>query len=85
MAEKRVRRSKKDVVLGDIAKIEQKISDYEAKIAKLNEDKENLEATLKEIASAEDKAKQEAEQKEMMALLKKKGMSLDDLKAMLEQ
>lgn len=84
MAEKRTRRSKKELIEADIAKVETRIAEYTNKIAELTETKENLKKELKEITDAEDKAKQENEQKEIIALIKKKGLTLDEVKEMLE-
>lgn len=85
MAEKRIRRSKRELVEADIAKVEKQIGDHMIKVAELTETKENLKKSLKEIIDAEDRAKQEAEQREIIALIKKKGLTLDDVKGMLEK
>lgn len=78
------RRSRKEIVLESISKIDAKIAECNSKIQKLSDEKEALQAELKSINANEDKAKEEADFKELKKLIKKKNISIDELKAMIE-
>ena len=78
------RRSRKEIVLESITKIDAKIAECNSKIQKLNDEKEALQAELKSINANEAKAKEEADFKELKKLIKKKNISIDELKVMIE-
>ena len=78
------RRSRKEIVLESISKIDAKIAECNSKIQKLSDEKEALQAELKSINANEAKAKEEADFKELKKLIKKKNISIDELKAMIE-
>lgn len=78
------RRSRKEIVLESISKIDAKIEECNSKIQKLSDEKEALQAELKSINANEAKAKEEADFKELKKLIKKKNISIDELKAMIE-
>lgn len=76
----RERRTKFQIVTDDIKRIENKIHDYEEKISTLNEAKEKLVQQLQEIAEQERKAKEAAETKEILKMIKSSGLSMEEIK-----
>ena len=78
------RRSRKEIISESISKIDAKIVECNSKIQKLSDEKESLQSELKSIIANEAKAKEEADFKELRRLIKKKNISIDELKAMIE-
>ena len=79
------RRSRKEIISESISKIDAKIVECNSKIQKLSDEKESLQSELKSIIANEAKAKEEADFKELRRLIKKKNISIDELKSMLER
>lgn len=82
--EKRLRRSKKEVLTTKVTEIDAKISDFTEKISSLKEQKEQILSEIKIIEEKEAKAAEEAQNKEIINLIRKKGLSLDEVKSLLE-
>lgn len=80
----RERRSKKDVIIGKIAVIEEKIAAYQQKIEDLSAEKDDLQDQLDKITSAEKKAAEEAQMKEVLKLIKAKNLSVEELREMVQ-
>ena len=78
------RRSKKEITLDKIEKIDVKIKELNEKIQELTDEKESLKAHLREINAAENKAKEEEEFKQLKSLIKQKKISVADLRSMIE-
>ena len=78
------RRSKKDVIIAKIEAVDAKISDMQKKIETLKEEKETFVAALNAIKEEEDKAAEEKKLKEIVSLIKKSGLSMDEVKEMFE-
>ena len=78
------RRSKKDIVIGEIEKCESKIAELTQRIETLVENKNNLLKELNEIEEAEAKAEEEAKTKELVDLIKEKRLSFEEVKELLE-
>ena len=78
------RRSKKDIVTSEIEKCESKIVEFTQKIDTLTQQKTDLLKELKEIEEAEAKAEEEAKTKELVDLIKEKGLSFEEVKELLE-
>lgn len=78
------RRSKKDVIIAKIEAVDAKISDMQKKIETLKEEKETFVAALNAIKEEEDKAAEEKKLKEVVSLIKKSGLSMDEVKEMFE-
>lgn len=81
---KRVRHDKITVLKDKIETNNQKIAELQGKIDALNEENNKF---TEEIAAAEEAAKKaasEAEQKELLKMIKKSGKSMDEIKAFLE-
>lgn len=83
--EKRLRRSKKEVLTTKVIEIDTKIADFTTKISSLKEQKEQILSEIKIIEEKEAKAAEEAQNKEIINLIRKKGLSLDEIKAILEK
>ena len=79
------RRSRKEIISESISKIDAKIVECNSKIQKLSDEKESLQSELKSIIANEAKAKEEADFKELRRLIKKKNISIDELKSMIER
>lgn len=78
------RRSRKAMLLDQLNKLDSKIEEYNAKISSLTEQKEQMIAEIKTLEEAEKKAAKEAENKEIIDLIRKKGLSLEEVKNLLE-
>ena len=78
------RRSKKDIIIAKIEAVDAKISDMQKKIETLKEEKETFVAALNTIKEEEDKAAEEKKLKEIVSLIKKSGLSMDEVKEMFE-
>lgn len=78
------RRSKKDIIIAKIEAVDAKISDMQKKIETLKEEKETFVAALNAIKEEEDKAAEEKKLKEVVSLIKKSGLSMDEVKEMFE-
>ena len=78
------RRSKKDIIIAKIEVVDAKISDMQKKIETLKEEKETFVAALNAIKEEEDKAAEEKKLKEVVSLIKKSGLSMDEVKEMFE-
>ncbi|MCD8012316.1 MAG: hypothetical protein LUG99_03955 [Lachnospiraceae bacterium] len=85
MAEKRIRRSKKDIILDNIAKLDEKIGTYEQKIQDLEADKQELQGELEALEAAANEAKKKEEEEAVLKLIREKGITADDIKKMLEK
>lgn len=81
---RRIRRTKGDVLVEKIATIDKKIASYEEKISDLKKQKVQLQNELNEFKTEKSKAKEEAEAKKVMSLIKKNGISLEDLQALIQ-
>lgn len=79
------RRNKKQLISDEIQKIEEKITSLEEKIRSLEEKRESLTNELSVIEEAEAKAAEEAKTKEIINLIHKKGLTLDEVKELLER
>lgn len=82
--EKRLRRSKKEVLTTKVIEIDAKIVDFTTKISSLKEQKEQILSEIKIIEEKEAKAAEEAQNKEIINLIRKKGLSLDEVRNLLE-
>lgn len=80
----RERRSKKEVIISKMGIIDEKVSILEQKIDALNEEKSALQEQLDQIASAEKKAADEAQLKEVLKLIKSKNLSVEELRGIVE-
>lgn len=78
------RRSRKAMLLDQLNKLDSKIEEYNAKISSITEQKEQMIAEIKTLEEAEKKAAKEAENKEIIDLIRKKGLSLEEVKNLLE-
>lgn len=74
------RRSKKEIIVAQMAAIDDKITELEKKIDALKASKEELNTSLTALKEEEDKAAEEKKLKEVVALIKKSGMSMDEVK-----
>lgn len=79
------RRPRKEILIAEIEKIESRITDCRTKIKSLTDQKSQLEAEIKLLEEEEAKAAEEAQNKEIINLIRKKGLSLDEIKAILEK
>ncbi|MCD7825272.1 MAG: hypothetical protein LUH14_04840 [Clostridiaceae bacterium] len=84
MAEKRTRRSKKEIALAKIEAIDQKIADLQEKISGLEAQKDEIQAEIDALDAAAAKAVEEEALKEVLAIMKEKGLSAADLKTAIE-
>lgn len=84
MAEKRTRRSKKEIALAKIETIDQKIADLQEKISGLEAQKDEIQAEIDALDAAAAKAAEEEALKEVLAIMKEKGLSAADLKTAIE-
>lgn len=82
--ERAPRRSRKEKITDDIAKIETKIEEYANKISELEDKKESLITELEEINEAAKKAAEEAEMKSLVSLMKENNMTIDEVKKLIE-
>ncbi|MCD7764648.1 MAG: hypothetical protein LUI14_15970 [Lachnospiraceae bacterium] len=83
MAGKRTRRSKKDIILDNIAKLDEKIGGYEQKITDLNAQKQELQNDLEALEAAANEAKKKEEEEALLKLVREKGITVEDIKKML--
>lgn len=74
------RRSKKEIIVAQMAAIDDKITELEKKIDALKASKEELNTSLTALKEEEDKAAEVKKLKEVVALIKKSGMSMDEVK-----
>lgn len=79
----RERRTKSQIITDDIKILEEKIAGLKEKIEEYNTKKAELESTLAEILEEEARAKEETDMKELIKLMKKKNVTVDELKNML--
>lgn len=79
------RRNKKQVISDEIQKIQEKLVALDAKAQALKEKKETLVSELAAITEAEAKAEEEAKAKEIIQLMNEKGLTLDEIKAIIDQ
>ncbi|MCD8014433.1 MAG: hypothetical protein LUG99_14905 [Lachnospiraceae bacterium] len=85
MADKRIRRSKKEIILDNVAKLDEKIEAYEQKIADLNAQKQELQDKLTELENAANEAKKKEEEEAIMKIVRENGITVDDIKKLLEE
>ncbi|MCD7885901.1 MAG: hypothetical protein LUI87_19765 [Lachnospiraceae bacterium] len=85
MAEKRIRRSKKDIILDNIAKLDEKIGTYEQKIQELQASKQELQDELDALEAAANEAKKKEEEEALLKFVRENGITVDDIKKMLEK
>lgn len=79
----RERRTKSKIIEDNIQKLDEKILGLQEKIKELTSTKNELQKQLDILLEEEARAKEEADIKELANLLKKKNMSIDDLKEIL--
>lgn len=77
------RRSKSEVITSKMIAIDDKIAELQKKIDELKASKEQLNASLAAIKEKEDKEAEEKNLKEVAALIKKSGMSMEEVKEIL--
>ena len=82
---KRVRRDKKTILTEKIKDIDAKIASYQAKVEDLKTKKKDLERKLEYENNSEVREAEKKKQKEMMALIKKSGLSLEELTELLNK
>ncbi len=85
MADKRIRRSKKDIILDNIAKLDEKIGTYEQKIQELETSKQELQGELDALEAAANEAKKKEEEEALLKFVRENGITVDDIKKMLEK
>lgn len=81
----RERRTKKEVLEDKIYKVEEKIAELGEQMEKQQACKEELKKELSLLLAAEKKAAEETELKEITKLLRKKKVTMEKLKIMLEK
>ena len=82
---KRVRRDKKTILTEKIKDIDEKINSYQSKLDDLKAKKKDLERKLEYENNSETREAEKKKQKEMMALIKKSGLSLEELTELLNK
>ncbi|MCD7736279.1 MAG: hypothetical protein LUI07_04845 [Lachnospiraceae bacterium] len=85
MAEKRTRRSKREMLVDKLESFDTKIKDLEDKIKTLEEQRDEIQFEIDEIDEAAAKAAEEKALQEVLALMKEKGISASELKATIEK
>lgn len=85
MADKRIRRSKKDIILDNIAKLDEKIGAYEQKIQDLQASKQELQDELDALEAAANEAKKKEEEEALLKFVRENGITVDDIKKMMEK
>lgn len=80
-----IRRSKSQVLQDNIDKLNEKIQAYEQNIVDTKAQIETLKSELTTILEKEAREKEEADMKELAKLMKKKKITLDDIKEMIEK
>ncbi|MCC8065747.1 MAG: hypothetical protein LIO94_01400 [Clostridiales bacterium] len=80
----RERRSRKELIMAKMEALDEKITGYANKIAELTNQKEELQNELEIILDAEKKAEAEAQEKEMLKLIKAQKITVEELKQLLE-
>lgn len=78
------RRSRKDILSSQIQTRREKISVLNDKISKYQSEIDMLQIQLDEIIQSENKALQEAQEKELLGILKKHNVSKDELLSLLK-
>ncbi|MCD7824834.1 MAG: hypothetical protein LUH14_02555 [Clostridiaceae bacterium] len=81
----RVRRTKEQIINDKIAVIDQTIDGLQAKIDAAQAEKADLQAQLDEIEAAAAKAAEEEALKEILSIMKEKGLSPAELKDLIEK
>jgi len=81
----RVRRTKEQIINDKIAVIDQTIDGIQAKINAAQAEKADLQAQLDEIEAAAAKAAEEETLKEILSIMKEKGLSPAELKDLIEK
>lgn len=81
----RVRRTKEQIINDKIAVIDQTIDGIQAKIDAAQAEKADLQAQLDEIEAAAAKAAEEEALKEILSIMKEKGLSPAELKDLIEK
>ena len=79
------RRSRKDILSSQIQAKREKISGLNDKISKYQAEIDMLQIQLDDVIHSENKALQEAADKELLRILKKHNVSKDELLSLLEQ
>lgn len=79
-----VKRSQKEIISDKINKLDGEIEKLTEKLEKIQDEKAGLEKELEEIKEAELKAEEEAKTKAILNLIKSKGLTIDDVKILLE-
>jgi hypothetical protein len=82
---KRVRRDKRTVITEKLEKINNKIADYEKKLAKLKEDKTKLDEKLYLIDNAEAAKAKAEEGKRMVEFITKNNITLEQLEGLINK
>ena len=82
---KRVRRDKKTILTEKLQAVEMKIGTYETKLAKLKETKEALEKQIQYANDAMAQKVAKKQQKEIIDLIAKSGLSLEQLSDLLNK
>lgn len=81
----RERRTKKEIISAKMGQLDVKIAAYTKKIAELNAQQDALQKQLDTIAAEEKRAAEEAKVKEVVKLMKKKGISAEELAKLVEE
>ncbi len=82
---KRIRRDKKTVLTEKIKDIDEKIASYQSKLEDLKTKKKELEKKLEYENNSEAREAEKKKQKEIMAFIKKNGLSLEELSELLNK
>ena len=83
--ERKPRRTKSQVIQDKIVKTEEKISELKNKITELNNQKKEFEEELATVIEQENKEREQKELQDLAALIKAKNLSVDDIKAIIEE
>lgn len=78
------RRNKQDILISQINAKENKIEQYNHKIEKLKEEKNALTMQLQEMIEAQERAREEAENNELLQIIKKNGITKEQLMSIID-
>jgi hypothetical protein len=79
------RRSKEQIVIDQIKKVDDKIALRQAQIEELEAEKASLQGQLDDIKAKKDKAAQAAKKEEIFKLIQKSNLSMDEIKELLSK
>lgn len=86
MAEKtRNRRSKKEILISSLSELDSKIQKEEETLEKLKAQRAAFQKELAEIRTAEEKAAEEKAYKNLLATMKKQGITAQEVMTLLEE